>query len=241
MPQELDLLAVFAHPDDAELLAGGSLARSADRGERVGILDLTAGEMGSRGTAELRAREAEAAAEVLGVSVRRCAGLPDAAIEDSGAARRQLATLLRELRPTIVVTHWTESRHPDHRAAARLVHSAAFLSGLRQLDVPGAPFRPHKVVHATLFREDAPAPSFVVDVTEQVDRKLKALACYGSQFEGIGAAGEMFGGGDRPFSDQVRAHLAYWGSRIRTAYGEPFWTRETVEVDSLGSLGVSTF
>jgi len=239
--EALDVLAVFAHPDDAEMLAGGSLARSSDRGERVGILDLTRGERGSRGTPKIREAEARAAAEVLGVSVRRNAGFPDAGIEDSHASRRHLAGLLREFRPAVVVTHWVESRHPDHRATARLVTNAAFLAGLRQLDAPGDPFRPRKVVHATLFREDAPPPSFVVDVSAHAERKLQALACYASQFDGARGMGEMFPGGERPFPEQVVAHLAYWGSRIRVAAGEPFWTRETMVADTLGSLAVSTF
>lgn len=240
MSEPLDLLAVFAHPDDAELLAGGSLARSVDRGERVGILDLTAGEMGSRGSVDIRAREAREAAEVLGVALRRNAGFPDTGLDDSGEARRQLASILRELKPSVVVTHWMEGRHPDHVAAARLVLSASFLAGLKNFGATGEPFRPRKIVHATLYREDTPSPSFIVDVTEQLDRKLRALACYASQFEGAKSAGEMLGG-NRPFADQVQAHLAYWGARIRAGYGEPFWTRETLAADSLGKLAVSTF
>ncbi len=241
MNEPLDVLAVFAHPDDAELLAGGSIARSVDAGERVGILDLTAGEMGSRGSREIRAREAAAAAEVLGVALRRNAGMPDARIADTDEYRRQLAGLLRELRPRVILTHWIESRHPDHRAAASLVTHAAFLAGLRRLEAPGDPFRPTKVLHALLFREDAPSPSFVIDVTGQVDRKLRALACYVSQFEGAHGMGEMYPGGTRPFADQVRVHLGYWGSRIRKEWGEPFWCRETLELPTLGTPDVATF
>lgn len=241
MPSDLDVLAVFAHPDDAELLAGGSLARSVDRGERVGILDLTRGEKGSKGDVETREREANAAAEELGVAIRRNAGFPDAGLDSSHGSRLKLAGLIRELRPTVVVTHWLEGRHPDHRAAAQLVVDACFLSALRNLDAAGRPFRPHKVVHATSFREDAPPPSFVLDISDQIDRKLRALACYASQFEGVRAAGEVLPGGERSLLDQIRVHMAYWGSRIRSEYGEPFWTREAVEASSLGALGVSTF
>jgi N-acetylglucosamine malate deacetylase 1 len=239
--EPLDVLAVFAHPDDAELLCGGSLARSVDLGERVGILDLTAGELGSKGTPEIRAREAEEAARVLGIPVRTCAGLPDGALEPSLEARVVVAAFLREFRPRVVVTHWIEGRHPDHRAAARLVLDGAFMAGLRNAPVDGAPFRPHKVIHAIAFREDAPPPSFVVDVSDQMDRKIRAMECFGSQFTGARAAGEVYPGGDRPLMEQVRAHLAGWGSRIRTAYGEPFWSREAVEAKSLGGLGVATF
>lgn len=241
MTEPLDVLAVFAHPDDAELLCGGSLARSAERGERVGILDLTRGEMASRGTADIRAREAEEAARVLGAAVRRNASLPDGSLRASLEAREVVAGLLRELRPRIVVTHWLEGRHPDHREAARLVLDASFLAGLRNAPLDGDPHRPWKVVHAIAFREDAPPPTFVVDITDQAEIKIRALECYASQFEGAHGIGEVYPAGDRPLMDQVRAHMAYWGSRIRVGYGEPFWTRETLAADSLGSLEVSTF
>ncbi len=238
--QPLDLLAVFAHPDDAELLCGGALALAAERGERVGILDLTRGEMGSRGTPELRAKEADAAAEILGVSLRWNAGLPDGRLEDSHDARRALANLLRMLRPGVVVTHWLDGRHPDHRAASALVRSSVFLAGLRKLESPHAPFRPRKVIHSILFREDAPPPSFVLDVTAVMDRKMRAVAAFESQFGGNRGAGEVYPGGDRALPDQIRAQMAHWGSRIRVEYGEPFWTPETLSFPSLTDVPVSS-
>lgn len=237
----MDLLAIFAHPDDAELLCGGALAKSVEAGQRVGILDLTAGEMGSQGTAELRADEAAKAAEALGVAVRRCAGLPDARLENSEAQRGVVVRYLRELRPRVVVTHWKIGRHRDHRIACELVRDACFLSALRKLDPPGNPFRPEKLVYATAFREDAPAPSFVVDVTEQMDRKLAAIRAYASQFHGKSQAGEVYPGGDRPLADQVRAQCAHYGSLIRTAYGEPFVLDEALQVETLGHLAGASF
>jgi bacillithiol biosynthesis deacetylase BshB1 len=237
----LDVLAVFAHPDDAALLCGGALIRSTDRGERTGVLDLTRGEMGSRGSVEIRAREAEAAAQVLGLAVRANAEIPDAAVMNTPENRARVVGFIRELRPRVVVTHWVEGRHPDHRAAAQLVHDAAFLSGLKRFEAPGDPFRPLKVVYALSYRESAPSPTFVLDITEQMDRKIQALACYESQFDGNERAGELLPAGDRPLFDQVRAQCAHYGSLIRCAYGEPFWTRETMDVETLGSLGVSTF
>ena len=238
---DLDVLAIFAHPDDAELLCGGALLKSADAGERTGIVDLTRGEMGTRGTPELRQREAETAAELLGLAVRRNAGLPDAGLTNDASSRRTLVTLLRELRPRVVVTHWREGRHPDHRIAAELVRDACFLSGLANFDAPGPRFRPFKLVHATSFREDADPPSFVVDISAQMERKLQAIGAYASQFEGVTQAGEVFPGGERPLPEQVRAHAAVWGSRLRVAYGEPFRTVESFEAHTLGSLGVATF
>jgi bacillithiol biosynthesis deacetylase BshB1 len=241
MTTPLDVLAVMAHPDDAELLCGGSLAKCAAAGQRVGIVDLTAGEMGSQGTAELRAREADAAARILGVSVRRCAGLPDSRLENDEPARRSIVALLRELRPRVVVTHWKVGRHRDHRIASELVRDACFLAALRRLDAPGQPFRPLKLVYATAFREDADPPSFVVDITAHMEAKLRAVQAYASQFEGKTQAGEVFPGGDRALVEQIRAQCAAYGSRIRVPYGEPFRVDEAMEVDTLGALGVSSF
>ena len=231
----------MAHPDDAELLCGGALIKAADEGARVGVLDLTGGEAGSAGSAALRAQEAEAASRVMGLAYRGSARLPDAALENTLPARHLVAGHLRELRPRIVVTHWTDGRHPDHRAAAALVVDACFLSGLRNLPVDGPPHRPQTVVHALTYREDDVKPTFVVDITDQMDRKLDALRCYGSQFDGRTGMGEVYPAGDRPLYDQIRAIHAAYGSRIRRNYGEPYWTRGTMNQRSLTGLEVSTF
>lgn len=241
MTEPLDVLAVMAHPDDVELLCGGALIKCADRGERAGALDLTRGERGTRGSAELRRKEADRAAEVMGLAVRRNAGLPDAGLRNSDEARRAVVAVLRELRPRTVITHWTDGRHPDHREAARLVYDAAFLSGLTNYEATGEKHRPRKVVHALTFRDDPRRPTFVVDVTDQMDRKLEALGCYASQFEGKSKAGEVFPGGDRPLFEQIRARMAAHGSLIRRPFGEPFWSRETMEAESVTEPGVSTF
>lgn len=237
----LDVLAVMAHPDDAELVCGGALAASSDRGERVGILTLTDGGRGTRGTAEARAREAERAAEILGIAVRSTAGLPDAGLLHSEESRRAVVEQLRVLRPRVVVTHWTTGRHPDHRVTAELVTDACYLAGLKRFPADGEPHRPFKVVYATAFREDADPPSFVIDITRQMERKLEALAAYTSQFEGKAGVGEVFPGGDRPLFEQVRASCARYGALVRVAYGEPFRTRETLLQESLGTLPVATF
>lgn len=239
--EPLDVLALVAHPDDAELLCGGTLIRCARAGRRTGVLDLTRGEMGSRGTAEIRAGEAQEAGRILGLAVRRNAELPDSGVRNTPETRRRVVEFLRELRPRVVITHWTNGRHPDHRATADLAYDAAFLAGLRNFEARGEPFRPLKVVHALSFREDAPKPTFVVDITGEMDTKLQAVRAYTSQFGDVKGAGEVFPGGDRSLEDQIRAQGARAGSLIRVAYGEPFWTRETMSVDSLGDLKVSTF
>jgi len=197
--------------------------------------------MGSQRSPELREEEALRSAEILRVAVRRNAGLRDSGLVNDQESRETVAALIHELRPRVVVTHWRERRHPDHRVAAELAHDASFLAGLKNYPELGSPHRPEKVVYSVLFREDAPAPAFVVDISDHIDAKLAALACFESQFTGKTTAGEAFGGGDRPLLEQVKAQCSHHGSRIRTAYGEPFWTRETMELESLGRASVATF
>ena len=241
MNESLDLLAIMAHPDDAELLCGGMLIKTAALGKRVGVLDLSSGEMGSSGTGDMRSQEAARSAEVMGLTDRRCAGLPDAALENDQASRLVVAGHLRALRPRVVVTHWKVGRHRDHRIASELVRDACYLSGLRRLDAEGRPFRPRKLVYATAFREDADPPDLVVDVTDQIDTKLDALSSYTSQFEGVSGIGEVYPGGNRPLFDQIRAKMAHYGSLIRVEYGEPFRVSEPFAVDDLSALEVSTY
>ena len=235
----VDLLAIFAHPDDAELLCGGTLARASDQGHRVGILDLTGGESGSQGSASLRAQEAAVAARILGVTTRASVGLPDAALVNTPDARLAIARHLRALRPRTVIVHWPSARHPDHRVAAELARDACFVSGLSRAPIEGEPHRPTKILHAVAFQEPAVEPRFVVDISEQMERKLEAVAAFRSQFEGKTWAGDIFGGG-RPLIEQVRMHAAHYGSLIRRPYGEPFWTRETVLVDDVVGMPVNS-
>lgn len=236
----VDLLAIFAHPDDAELLCGGTLARTAAQGHRVGILDLSGGESGSAGSASLRAQEAAEAARILGVATRTSAGLPDAALVNSPEARLAVAGHIRALRPRIVIVHWPSARHPDHRVAAELARDACFVAGLSKAVADGAPHRPAKILHAIAYQEPPVEPRFVVDITDQMERKLEAVAAFRSQFEGKTWAGDVFGGDDRPLLDQLRAHAAHYGSLIRRPYGEPFWTRETMLVEDVVGLGVTS-
>jgi N-acetylglucosamine malate deacetylase 1 len=237
----VDLLAAVAHPDDAELLCGGALLAAAARGGATGILDLTGGESGSAGSGALRAEEAARASSILGLAVRRNAGLPDGALENSPAARLRVAALLRELRPATVIVHWPDARHPDHRAASELVRDACFVAGLRRAPVDGEPFRPAKLIYAIAYAETAPRPTFVLDVSEHMERKLDAVFAYGSQLEGRTALGDIFGGGGRPLREQILAHHAHYGSLIRCAYGEPYYTRETMRVDNVAGLDVGSF
>lgn len=241
MIEPLDVLAIMAHPDDAELAVGGTLIRSAEAGERTGVLDLTRGEIGTLGSPEVREGEANRAAEVMALAVRRNAGLPDGGLENTAEARSVVAGIIRELRPRVVVTHWIQGRHRDHRIAAELAYDASFLAGLKRLDAPGEPFRPVTLVHATAGREDAVPPSFCVDISPQMERKMEAVACYESQFDGLTQAGEIFPGGSRPLFEQIRTECAHYGSLIRVRFAEPFRSREALAVETLGALSVSTF
>lgn len=237
----LDLLAVAPHRDDAELTCGGTLIKAVDAGHRVGILDLTQGEMGTKGSAELRAAEAAASAQVMGIHVRENLGLPDAGITNDDHTRARLVQVLRALRPRIVIAPALRGRHPDHRRTTELVRDACFLSGLAKYAPGDHPaFRPLKLLHVIAYREDYVKPTFVVDISAQFERKLDAIKCFGSQFDAATQAGEVYPNGE-PLYDIVRHHAAHYGSLIRSRYGEPFFTEETMRVDDVTTLDVSTF
>ena len=237
---DLHVLAIFAHRDDAELTCGGTLIKLAGQGHRTGVLDLTAGEMGTRGSAELRAEEAERAASVMGLAVRENLGLPDAGITNTPETRRLVARVIRRFRPTIVIAPAQQGRHPDHRIASELVRDACFISGLAKIEPDLPKHRPRKVIHCLSYREDHLRPTFVVDISDEFERKLEAIRCYGSQFDSVTQAGEVYPNGD-PLYDIVRHQAAHYGSLIRTRYGEPFFTTETMRVDDITTLEVATF
>lgn len=238
--QKVDVLAIAAHPDDMELICGGTLIRAHALGRSTGILDLAAGEMASRGSPELRAKEAAKAAKVMGVSVRENLGLPDGGIQNTPETRAKVAVVIRRLQPKIVITHSLHGRHPDHPIVAQLVRDACFVAGLKKVE-PSVPIhRPLKVIHALSFREDNEKPTFVVDITEAFEKKLEAIGCYESQFGDAVQAGEVYPNGE-PLNDLIRHHAAHYGSLIRCRYGEPFYTTETMRVDDVGALEVSTF
>ncbi len=235
----VDVLAIAAHRDDAELTCAGTLARAADQGYRTGILDLTAGETGTRGSAELRAREAEAAAAILGVSERRNAALPDAHLHNTDETRRIVVEQIRHFAPRVVILPFAVGRHPDHRMASELGRDACYLAGLARYDAGGTPHRPHKILYALAYREDPVKPSFVVDISPQFERKMAAIRCYASQFDGVKAAGEIFPTGQDLYS-LVATQNAHYGSLIRCRYGEPFFTHETILVDDVVGLSVQS-
>src|SRR4029077_19647916 len=178
---KLDLLAIAAHPDDVELTCGGTLLKAAEQGYKTGILDLTAGEMGTRGTPETRLKEAAKAARILRVSHRENLRLPDAYLEVSKVTKLAVAQRIRALQPHTVILPYWEGRHPDHYTAARLAYEGCFLAGLKQLPIEGEAFRPFKVLYATVYYKEV-RPTFVVDISPYFDRRYKAILAYGSQF-----------------------------------------------------------
>lgn len=239
MSEALDLLAIAAHPDDAELTCGGTLARSAEQGYRVGILDLTRGEMASRGTPEIRAEEAARAGDILGLAARANAGLPDARLANTDETRRIVVEHLRRFTPRTVILPFERGRHPDHRVASELARDACFLAGLAAYE-GGPAARPFKILYALAYREDPVKPTFVVPLSdEHVRKKLEAVRCFASQFEGARSAGEIFPNGQR-LEDRIETQMRTYGSLIRERYGEPFYTEETVRLDDVVAAPVQS-
>ena len=236
----IDLLAVAAHRDDVELTCGGTLIKAARHGYATAVIDLTEGEMGTRGSATLRGEEADQAAQILGLQARESLGLPDAGIENTPATRERLARAIRRFQPRIVIAPALEGRHPDHRAAAQLARDACFVAGLGKVAPEVPKHRPTKVVHALTYRQDFVKPTFVVDISDVFETKMEAIRCYDSQFAGVTQAGEVYPTGE-PLYDVIRHHAAYYGALIRCRYGEPFYTSETVKIDDIVAMDVATF
>jgi bacillithiol biosynthesis deacetylase BshB1 len=232
-----DILAVGAHPDDVELVMGGTVAVESARGRRVALLDLTRGESGSRGTPETRVEEARVAADVLGVAHRESLALPDAGLQPVPEQRDTVLAVVRRLRPRVVLTQHWEQRHPDHAAASRIVYEACFFAGLRNYRPDlGAAWRPRKLVYAVTMTEVTDIrPSFVVDITAVWETKLRAIAAYESQW--TPPPGETQKLPLDLFRERVELAGRRHGQRIGVPYGEAFLTREPLVVDDLLALG----
>lgn len=225
---KLDVLAFGAHPDDVELSVGGTLAKLADLGHRTGVADLTRGELGTRGTSRIRSREAQAAAEVLGLRRRVNLGLRDAHLQDTSAARLKVIERLREFRPGLVFAHHWDDPHPDHLAASRIVTSACYLSGLEKITTAQPRFRPDRIVY---FRQASfPAPSFLVDISGFFEQKMRAIGCFASQLHDPASDEPSTYLSVPEFLPALRALNRHYGSLIRTSYAEAFHTREALAV-----------
>ncbi len=255
--QALDILAIAAHRDDVEQTCGGTLLKAAQRGQRTGILDLTQGEMGTRGTAEDRAREADDAAKILGASWRRALDIPDGRVENTWENRLKVASVIRETRPRVVILPYWKGRHPDHYTASVLGYEACFLAGLAKLDpqeaLTGAgrlldsrrgagatalpPHRPFKIIYATLYYDIR--PTFVVDIGEQFEGKFASILAYKSQFSDQEAGKDLF-----PAHDEIRARVdamaRFYGMLGGVTHAEPFLQKEVGLVEDLLAIPVKS-
>lgn len=234
---KLDVLAIAAHPDDVELTCGGTLIKMVQKGYKTGILDLTAGEMGTRGSPETRAKEAARSGKILKVSWRGTLGVPDSDVQPSRQHKLRVATMIRDLRPhTVIIPYW-EARHPDHYHASTLGYEGCFLAGLKQLPIEGEPFRPFKILYATSF-EGMPA-TFIVDITKQYETRRRAILAYASQFRPARSEKRQ-----RVFLaiDELDSRMdllaRHYGQMIGVKYGEPFLQKELMSVDDVVALPV---
>ena len=226
----LDILAVAAHPDDVEQTCGGALIRMAEMGYRTGVLDLTAGDMGTRGTPEIRLKESQAAAGKMQLAWRGNMLLPDARLENTVSVRMSLAVEIRNLRPRVVILPYWEARHPDHYRASEIAFEACFLGGLKKLDEQTEPHRPSKIIYSSLYANVT--PSFAVDISSQFERRMDALFCYESQYGDASDAAHLF-----PQQQEIRERLSaiarFYGNLIGVKYGEPYVVKETLRVDDI--------
>jgi bacillithiol biosynthesis deacetylase BshB1 len=234
---KLDLLAIAAHPDDVELTCGGTLLRMAQRGYKTGILDLTAGEMGTRGTPETRALEAAKAAKILRVSWRGNLGIPDSDVQPNRQNKLELAKAIRLLQPRTVILPYWQARHPDHYQASTLGYEACFLAGLKQLPIEGEPFRPFKILYSTLFA--SVQPTFIVDITAQFEKRRAAILAYGSQFppKRSAAKSKVYLAIDT-LEEEMNRLARHYGQMIQVKYGEPFFIKELMQVHDVIKMDV---
>lgn len=234
----LDVLAIAAHPDDIEQTCGGALLKMADAGYATGAIDLTSGDMGTRGTPELRMQEARQAASILRLRFRENLRMPDARLENNVGLRMTLMALIRCLKPRVLILPYWEARHPDHYVASNLGFEAAFLAGIRKMDGASEPHRPFKIVYASLYANVT--PSFVVDITPYFERRMESLFAYASQYGESQEGAALFP--DRgEIYDRLRSIARFYGNLIGVKYGEPYVVKETMRVDDLVTMGVRSF
>ncbi len=233
----IDILAIAAHRDDVEQTCGGTLLKMQSLGLETGILDLTQGEAGTRGSASERAAEAEAAARILRVRWRQALDLPDGRVENTFENRLKIVRVLRELRPRVVILPYWQGRHPDHYTAATLGYEACFLSGLARVDTGAAPHRPYKVLYASLYADVR--PTFVVDITPFVEVRYQSLMAYRSQYANADQGSALFVP-EEEIRERTFAEARHYGQLAGVRYAEPFVQKEIGLVDDLMTLPVAS-
>ncbi len=231
----LDVLAMAAHPDDVEQTCGGTLIRMAEMGYRTGVLDFTAGDMGTRGTPEQRVAESETAAKHLMLQWRGNQYMPDARLENTITARMTLALRIRELKPRVVILPYWQARHPDHYRCGEIGYEACFLAGLKKLDEYSEPHRPSKILYSSLYADVK--PSFIVDISGQFERRMAALLSYTSQYGETGEGGTLFPN-EEEIRDRLGAIARFYGNQIGVKYGEPFVVKEAMRIDDIVAMPV---
>ena len=227
---QLDVLAFGPHPDDLELTCGGTLIALGDQNYSVGVIALTRGELGTLGTPEIRTREFEEATQLMGVAEGTILDIPDGDIQSNRENQLKVIRQIRRHRPKIVLAPYWRDRHPDHERASLLVKEAAFLAGLEKIETDEPPYRPYRVLFYPCRYEFS--PSFIVDISDSHERKLKAIQAYKSQFQSSRKEGDIEINISRPeFLEAVVTRAKQYGSYIGTAYGEPFLVREPLRLD----------
>jgi len=230
----IDLLAFGAHPDDVEIGAGGTLIKHQQAGYKVAIIDLTAGEMGSNGTAEIRAKESQTAGEIMGLEFRDCLGLPDGKVKNDSKAIKLVVEKIRKHRPQIVLAPYWQDRHPDHINSSQLITEACFKAGLRKFDASGEPYRPQAVVYYFLAQVDE--PDFIVDISNVYETKLEALFAHDSQVNHTKKNSFKTVLNTSNFLKKLDARFKYLGSLINTEAGEGFKYKKAIELSDLTTL-----
>jgi len=233
----IDVLAIAAHRDDVEQTCGGTLLRMAERGRRTAILDLTQGEMGTRGTVEDRAREAAEAARILKVSWRQALDIPDGRVENTYDNRCKVARVIRQLCPRVLILPYWQARHPDHATAGVLGYEAAFVAGLAKLDLGAPPHRPFKILYASLYADVR--PMFVVDISEQFETRFASLMAYRSQYQDQAAGSSLFPR-EAEIRERIAAMAGFYGLLAGVRYAEPFVQKEVGLVDDLLAIPVQS-
>ncbi len=235
----IDIMAIAAHRDDVEQTCGGTLLAMHARGWRTGILDLTQGESGTRGSAAERESEAIAAGAILQVAHREALDLPDGNVQNTYENRLKIAAVLRRLRPRVVILPYWQGRHPDHYTSATLGYESCFLSGLSRLDLPSGqpPHRPYKILYASLYADVR--PTFTVDISPFIEDRLQALLAYRSQYANQDQGGALFVP-EEEIRERSFATARHYGLLSGVRYAEPFVQKEVALVDDLMTLPVAS-
>jgi N-acetylglucosamine malate deacetylase 1 len=228
---KLDALAFSAHPDDIELAAAGTLIKLTKQGYSVGIADMTRGEFGTRGTREIRQVEAEEAGRLMGVKVRECLDIPDGSVTVTRENHLKVIRLLRKYRPNIVFNHYWRARHADHMATSQIVTEACYLSGLAKLDTGQNRFRPKRILYHQILYDVV--PSFVVDVSAEIEQKWKVVKAHKSQFYDPDSKEPETILSEPTFLDMIETRMRYWGGLIGVSHAEPFLTNEPIVIPDL--------